>query len=555
MKKTVLMFVAIVFGLGPSLARTNAAETKPIAAVVVASYNNLLDDVNFVGKLIDRPQTGADLEGVLSAITQNKGLAGLDKARPAGMIVQASGQDEPTGYAFLPISDFDAATDLLKTLFTVDSEDGLYKLTPNNGAQVLYLKHQGAWAYFSDKPAALAHCAANPLAVLGNLDKHYIVAARFFLANVPPPLREKFLEGVKQGMQNDAAQKDDESDADYASRKKFIGQMESYATRVFGELDEVAMSWSLDRTAEKTFVDFSVTAKPGTKSAYEMYLAGNSLTKLSGFHLADAAVHAALAGPIPAAKQELAASLIEVVRGKGLSDIDKKEKENKKVVAKEVLNGMADLSQKIVKGGHVDGAASVVLTPNAATALVAGYIADGDLLDKILHTVHKAIVDENPGAAQFVKMDAENGQGVNFHKISVPIGKYADNREAVVQMVGESLDVVIGVGKEHAYLAAGRNALPALKTAIQESAAAGSKPVSPLEVSLAVKPVVNLTAEIGKPTDRPKAAMADTELAKTPGKDHVGLTIRPITNGIQARLEVEQGLVRLFGRLVATGEQ
>jgi len=77
--------------------------------------------------------------------------------------------------------------------------------------------------------------------------------------------------------------------------------------------------------------------------------------------------------------------------------------------------------------------------------------------------------------------------------------------------------------------------------------------LSPLEISLAVKPVASFAAAVGEPKDRPKAALVESELTKTPDKDHVILTIRPISNGVQVHLEVEQGLVRLFGRLVTMG--
>ena len=54
-------------------------------------------------------------------------------------------------------------------------------------------------------------------------------------------------------------------------------------TRVCGELDQVVFGWGLDRTAEKTFVDVSVTAKPDTETAEEMGLAAKSTTNLAGF--------------------------------------------------------------------------------------------------------------------------------------------------------------------------------------------------------------------------------------------------------------------------------
>jgi hypothetical protein len=553
MKKIVSIFLAITLVFGLSLPQTKAAETKPIAALAVASYDDLLGDVNFVGKLIDRPETGAGLEALLTLATQGKGLAGIDKSRPSGVIVELGGDDNPTGYVFVPVSDFKAALGLLKVFFTAESEGGLYKLTPKDGTKALYVKQQGTWAFLADKAETLAHCEADPVAVLGKLEKDYIVAARFMLGNVPESHREKFLAKLKDGLQKESAQKDGESSEAYDSRKKFVEQLEAYSTRVLTDLDQVAMSWGLDRNAEKIFLDMSVTAKSGTLTASELDLAGTSTSKLSGFHSSTAAVDSGLAGPIPAAKQQLAASLIETIRGAALADVEKKQPAEKQPGAKGVVNDAADLLQKIVKGGHIDGAATVMLNPKAATALLGGYVADGALLDKILHTIVAAVEADHPEVAQFVKLDAENALSVNYHKITIPIPQSADNYDAVVQMIGENLDIVIGVGKENAYLAAGRNALPALKKAIEKSAAVGAKPVPPMEFSLAVKPVVNLTAEIGKPEDRPKAVIADQELAKTPGKDHVRFTVRSISNGVQAHVEVEQGLIRLFGRMAAGG--
>ena len=217
------------------------------------------------------------------------------------------------------------------------------------------------------------------------------------------------------------------------------------------------------------------------------------------------------------------------------------------------MNDTADLLQKIVKSGRVDGAATVLVGPEVATGLLAGYVADGALLDKILHTVAAAIVQDHPEAAQFVKLDAEKSGSINFHKISIPIPEDAKDREKVIQLIGENLDIMIGVGQENAYLAVGRDAMTTLKKAIDRSARAGAKAVSPLDISMAMKPVAEFATVVGKPNERPQAAMIDSELKKTPGKDHIVLVVRPISNGVQMHLEVEQGLLRLLGRLVVTG--
>jgi hypothetical protein len=185
--------------------------------------------------------------------------------------------------------------------------------------------------------------------------------------------------------------------------------------------------------------------------------------------------------------------------------------------------------------------------------LLAGYVADGALLNKILHTIEKAVVDEHPELDQFVKLDVEKSQSITFHTVSIPLPQDSEDAQKLVQLLGEKLDIVIGVGKENAYLAVGRDALATLKKAIDASARAGAKAVSPLDLSFAVKPVASLVAVAGKPEERPQAAMVVSELKKTPGQDHIHLTVCPIDNGVQVHLEIEQGLIRLFGRLVVMG--
>lgn len=469
MKRIFLALVAFTAMFCAGVAPSKAAETKPIAAVAIASYNDVLSDVNFVGELIQQPQLGVTMEALLTVVTQGQGLAGIDKTRSSGVIIQAGSEADVSGYIFVPVTDFKQVLGLLKLYTTVEAEGTVYKLTPKDGKKVSYIKEHGAWALLADKPETLAHAAADPTALLKDLKKEYIVGGRIFLSNLPDSLRSKFIGGVKDVFNKEIAKKDDESEQEFAQRKKALEQIEPYMVRVVNDLDQVILGWGLDRSAEKTFLDVSVTAKPGTETAAEMALAAKATSCLGGFHLPGAAMSTVWAGTISAAKQEIAASLIDAVQGKALAEIAKKTPEDKLAAAKEVVADVSRLLQKIVKGGHVDGAASVLVNPKAATAVVGGYVADGALLDKILHTIAKSAIDDHPEIQQFVKLDAEKSGEVNFHEISIPIPLDANDREKVVQLVGENLDIIIGVGKEKAYLAVGRNAKSTLKKAIERS--------------------------------------------------------------------------------------
>jgi hypothetical protein len=558
MRKVVSIFVAAALLFGAGLSHSRAAETKLVAAVAIAGYNDLLDNVNFIGSLVERPQLGAALDGTVTLLTEGKGLAGVDKTRPWGAIVQASGEADFSAYVFVPVTDFKQALGLLELYSTVAAEGGIYKLTPKDGKDVAYVKQQGTWAFFAEKPEMLAHCDANPLASLGNLKKDYVLGGRVFLANVPAGLRTKFIAGLKKDLEEAIAQQESESEGEFTNRKKVLQQIEAYAVRVAGDLDQVVFGWALDRTAGETVVDVNVTAKPGTKTAQEMALAAKATTNFAGFRVPGAALTCGAAGALPPATRDIAAGAIDGLRGKALVNVGAAVFGGSPVKAlfggplvKGLVNDSGDLLQKIVKRGRVDGAASVLLGPKGVTGLAAGFVADGALLDKILRAAAQGVVVEHPELAQAIKFDVEKSRGVSFHSLSIPLPADAADVQPVTRLFGEKLDIIVGVGKETAYLAVGRDALATLKKAINGSA--GAKAASPLEISLAAAPVASFAAAAGEPGDRPQAAMMEAELKKTPGKDRAILAVRPIANGLQLHLEIEQGLLRLFGRLAAMG--
>ena len=309
------------------------------------------------------------------------------------------------------------------------------------------------------------------------------------------------------------------------------------------DLDHIDLGWGLDRKAANTYLDLSVTAKPGTRTADEMAMAALAKTAFAGFRASDAAMTWALASVIPQVKQEIALSLIDALRGKFNSEMEK-EPAGKHEAAKKKFNDFAELLTKIVKSGRVNAVMTGLLSENSATGIGAIYVADGKLFNKIVHEIAPT-KDERPDLMQYVTLDAGTLSGMPIHKISFPIPENAENRDAVVKYIGETLNIVVAVGKENVYFAAGRHAEARLKKAVEASQSKGLTAVSPLVVSYAGRPIAGAIAAAGKPDQRPAAKIAAAELKKTPGKDHVSLTLRPIDNGVRLRLQVEQGLLRL----------
>jgi hypothetical protein len=281
-----------------------------------------------------------------------------------------------------------------------------------------------------------------------------------------------------------------------------------------------------------------------------MAMAAECKTNFAGFRIPEAAALYAVAAPMPEAKQQVAESLIAVVRGKAIDHIQKHAPEHERKHVEQVAGDSFDLLTKIVKSGRIDATVTGLLGEDSATGLGAFYVADGKLFDKVVHGAVKHIETEHPEVAQFVQLDAANVNGLNIHKVSIPIPDNAENRENVVKFIGEKLEVVIAVGEENVYVAAGRDAAEKLKAAVRTSKEAGTKTVAPVKFSYAAQPFAAAVAAVGTGQEQAAGKMIVAELKKTPGKDHVTFTVRPIDNGVRMRLEVEPGLLRLAGRIV-----
>jgi len=124
------------------------------------------------------------------------------------------------------------------------------------------------------------------------------------------------------------------------------------------------------------------------------------------------------------------------------------------------------------------------------------------------------------------------------------------NRAALVRLFGQRIDIVVGIGKKHFYLATGRDALATLKQAIAASRTAPAAPLAPLECSVALGPVAEWAAQWAEGQDRFHAALIASALKESAGKDHVRLTVGPAEGHLRVRVELEEGILRIAGLAV-----
>jgi len=394
--------------------------------------------------------------------------------------------------------------------------------------------------------ASWCDAAAKPKAAAGKkaaqAAPHYDVLYQVHVPTMADAIVAKLQEGIQKEL---AKHKSRDSDADYAIRKQVAENVQAALTRTVRELEDFALGWKLDRQQKRSFVDVKVTALPGSGLARQFAEVKELKTAFAGFVMPGAVLSARGVGRAAAADAAASAKVVELVRAKVVKHVDREPiADSEKAKHKELVNKCFDVVRDSVSSGRSDGALSVVAKPDRLTLIAGGYTADGAKLESVVKPIAQWLKEHHP-AFGGLKVDAGEFEGVRFHTLSLPA---PGGDEKFVKLFGESLEIVAGFGPQAAYLAAGKDAMKALKEAIQRSKAQAVPP-TPFEVSLALKPLADFIAVMGKDHEKPIARKAASLLQGAQGKDHVRLVAEPIERGMILRLDAEEGLLQLIGAL------
>ena len=367
------LVVAVV--AAPLAVAQTAGEAKPVAVVAFAGYDELMKDFNFIGELGDQKGASDMIDQFVQMFTQGKGLAGFDKSKPIGAIIQTDGQ-MPSGAICLPVSDVNALLDVAKGMgvTVADEVDGVSQIKTPQGAGV-FMKKSGSWAMLSMAPAMFDGLPEDPATMLAPLVKEYDIAAKVLMKNLPEAYRQQAVDAMSQGGQ---ARLPKESDEEYAERQKaFEGQL-TQLKEFINDLDDVTVGIKIDNDKSNAFFDFAYTALPGTKLAKKVAANSKVTTNFAGFAKPEAAMNVQFASVTNSADVSQIQQMIDTARAKGNAAIDKTSKieEGSKAKAKEALEDFLAAFQKTLEGGVTDGGASLELGDNSMSLVAGAFVAD-----------------------------------------------------------------------------------------------------------------------------------------------------------------------------------
>ncbi len=560
MKKTALLLLAgclLLLGgwhlwAAGSDAPKKPKNLKPVAIVCLTGYDKMMDNVAMLGRASGNREAAKDVIIVLKLLAIQQGMKGPDKAKPWGICVQADGE-ELTGCAFVPAPDLAQLAETVAP-FVGKAESiggGVYRLRGESNP--VYVKQQDDWAFFTYSTDALDSLPEDPVAALDGLNTQYDAAFRLYANNIPFKHRDEIAAWLKSTIEPYARQQSCEPDWAYRMRKQIDDAVLRPTVAAVNDANTLTVGWTLDTTAKKTYFDLALTAKEGSSTAQALNDVLSVKSQFSGFRLPGATLTANWAFRFPPQKFPTVDKLVESFRVLAVDEDKPEEKEKPKSTfqtASRLSADLADLVRAGIGSGMADGGMAVVLKPDTVTLLSGGYVADGAKLNDAVRLIAKAAVDKNPGIAPWIKLDAVEVHSVRIHTLSVPIPSDTKDREKLVALIGQNYELAVGVSEKNAYLAVGRNAEATLKQVIEQSAAGTYQGEPPLELSLAVGPAAKFIAATS-PFDnlRYVAKMMALGLDSSAGRDHLKLTAAPVPNGVRYRIEAEEGVFFLLGRL------
>jgi len=527
-----------------------ADEVKPMAVVSLSGYDNVMSDIELLGELSGRPHLSTMAEGLMVVVTKGQGLAGLDKKRPWGVLIGTDGE-HVGGCAFLPVSDLDKLMSLAQS-WDKDKikklENGIYEVETRRKKLYVQETHKG-WAFIVDKQELFEYVPANPAKLLAGLNHRYDVAARVYVANIPPQCREKICAKM-QKMAKRHMEKHKHG-GHHAKHKEMAQHMHKHMKKVAQDIEHVTLGLSLDNDLRQGVVEVSVAAKKGTKAAKHFAQLGGTRTNFGGFELPEAAISGRLTTQCPAPPVEHISKMVERMREKVYGKIEKKAKSDERAkAARKIVDTLLDVMKKTAVTGRHDCAMAVALDDDAATMIAGRYVADGPKLESAVKMAVKEIGKKHPECvAKTLKLDAGRYRGVNLHVATIPITDKCKRKDQTVKAVGENLQVVLGIGPKAVYLAAGREAMMSLKKAIQQSQQNRRWTVPPMEFTLNLDELLEVAEELAPPKCRATIDKADDAMDKAYGRDCIHVIALPNARGVTMRLELDEGVLRAMSTM------
>ncbi|MFV2066957.1 MAG: hypothetical protein ACC645_08245, partial [Pirellulales bacterium] len=194
----------------------------------------------------------------------------------------------------------------------------------------------------------------------------------------------------------------------------------------------------------------------------------------------------------PKEEAEQATVMLDALKERAMRAIDEDEDlpdDEARNTLKEALSEVVEVAKATVAQGKIDGGALVKLEPGAVTLAAGAHVADAPRLEKAIQKIVE-LAKQDPNFPA-VEWNAAKYEGVRFHTARVPV---PEDEEEARKILGDEMEVVLGVGETSFYVALGHHGIDTIKSVIDQSKAGADRTVAPMELALSLARIMKFAA-------------------------------------------------------------
>lgn len=538
-------------------------DSPPVAVVNVAAVERLLDDVDYLFGSVER----SDMTQVVTGLLGNVGdLKGLTRGKPLGVMVflRPGVIPTPAPVGYLPV---DNAADLAKTvelgpnIKTKKIAEDRYEII--GPRRTFFARLVGDYAFVSDDAEMLDRVFPDPAVDFAGLTTRYDVALQVRPENVPPGMRDLFVNLLRTRAQADLQKRDNESDAAYAFRKSQGTQNLRMVEAFLKETRSMALGLDVSRESRKAVLEMVIEAVPDTPyleslqgladepSRFDALLDDEVPLAISINSKLDDYTKKSQTDLLNLGERQAAELLTRLEQKGGLEPAAPAEgsTETNTQSGIEPTPVALDIAARIFapikaanEQGNLDGFLQFRGDPEEKFVILAGVEMPGaagmetavrEFVDRFRAAVPEA------AAAVEVQYGAADAAGIPLHRVAP-----REVDEGGKRLFGDAPALYVGFAPDALWLTlGGSRAVETLAEAVTRVNEAS--PVDRRQPPAPVQFIATANRWIGLDPSAENVRMAED--AFKDGDDALRIDFRPTANGGRFRIEAEEGFIRLLG--------
>lgn len=488
--------------------------------VTVAGVDTLLETVKYGLKMSGKEDMATQIDSLLEAFLQNEGFKGIDTKKTLGAYLNKFPQNatQPPVVVYVPISNEADFLSLLGKLNVTPSkeENGTRSIEIPTG-QRLYLSFKHGYAFVSLDEDEVKN-ALNPskFAAVAPGQGTMLVNVNVRLNEIPKELKDKFLEEVDKGINQEKDKKDNEDQVEFQARLAAMNLSRQSLEHLVRDTEAITVLMAIDMKQHVFTVDSTLQPKAGSGLHGEFKQMANSKSNLSSL-LEGAPASLAWHGIMNEVLRKDLDKLIDNLVKKGIT-------EEKSLVKKAVMEKVYQALEPTLKSKNYELIMSMKSQGDSQpmTGLMALRVKDGMKIEEVVKGLAVEMKEKERAAIQF---DAEKVNGVNLHVVNIP----ADDKgvKELTEAFGAA-KITLAFHDDYIIVGLGKQSTEQVKQFLSQPASTTQSP-TPMQMTVHVKPFARFVKEAA-------VKKAFETIFTTPESDLVQLNV---TGGDKLQLKVQ----------------